>query len=161
MSSYRDYRESLPRTRDVTRETGRFGGWGLIVGFMVLFVVLALSVAVWGFGVGTSDARGRGDAYKAKNSGTNRVAAQERFETLHADVIAADQRLDVLSQDTKARPDDAVASKTFTGAVSYCISARAAYDAEARKYSARDFRAIDLPDQIDPLDPTTDCKPTE
>jgi hypothetical protein len=158
--SYDNYRTSLPRTRDVTRETGRFGGWGLIVGCMVLAVVLALSAAVWAFGVGTSDVRGKGNAYKAKNDGVNRVAAQERFENLYADAKAADARLDVLQDATKANPDDAIASKTYTGAVSYCISARAAYDAEARKYSARDFRATDLPAQIDPLDPTTDCKPT-
>jgi hypothetical protein len=158
LSSYRD---NLPRTRDVARETGRGFSWTLIVGLAVIVLIAIFSVLIFGFGVFTSDARGRGDAVKQKNSGTNRINAQERFEDLYADVTAADQKLDPLAAAAKANPDSQIAATNYTGATTYCIDARAAYDAEARKYTAREFRAADLPPQIDQQDPATDCKPTK
>ena len=43
-------------------------------------------------------------------------------------------------------------------ASSYCLSKAAGYNADARSYLSEDFRAADLPAQIDPNLSTTDCK---
>lgn len=123
----------------------------------VLFVGL-LGVGIWAFKVGTSGPKGAGDAVRTKNSGGNRIAAQERFEELYAQVKAADQRVGVMHTTLQAAPTDVVARTNYTGAVNYCIDVRAQYDAEARKYTAAEWRSVDLPQQIDQHDKATDCK---
>ncbi|HEY1176397.1 MAG TPA: hypothetical protein VGF17_09590 [Phytomonospora sp.] len=127
-----------------------------VIGF-VLFIIL-LATGVWWFQVATSDVKGRGESVIVKNSATNRIAAQERFEDLYQEVVTADQRLDVLAAAAKADPNSQVAATNYTGAVAYCIDVRGDYNAEARKYTSADFRAIDLPNQIDPLNSDTDCQ---
>jgi hypothetical protein len=134
---------------------------GFSIGLRILAIVAVIAVlgiGVWVFKVATSDTRGAGDATRTKNSGTNRIAAQERFEELYAGVKAADQKVGVMRQALTGAPTDVVAQTNYTGAVNYCIDLRAQYDAEARKYTAEDWRSIDLPQQIDQLDPATDCK---
>ncbi len=128
--------------------------WG--VAFVVLIVVVV--GGLWALGVVAAPWQGKGDAYKTKESGTNRIAAQERFETMYADVIASDERLDVLAAAHKADPADVVAATNYTGAETYCIKVRNEYNAEARKYTAEQFRASDLPEKLDPEAPKTDCK---
>lgn len=124
---------------------------------LAVVFILAISGGIWALKVGTSGVKGAGDAQRTKNSGSNRIAKQEMFESLYADVKASDQRIDVFAVALKADPKDVVARTNYTGAVSYCISTRAQYDAEARKYSSADWRSTDLPQQIDQLDPATDC----
>lgn len=129
---------------------------------MVLLLVFMLIIGGlwWGFKVATSDIKGQGDAVRTKNSAVNRIAAQERFEVMYADVKASDQRLDVLAADKAADPADKVAARTYSGAVAYCITVRNEYNAEARKYTAEQFRASDLPASLDSLSSETDCKET-
>lgn len=127
---------------------------------LAVVFILALSAGIWALKVGTSDVKGQGDAQRTKNSGTNRIAAQERFEELYAGIKAADERIDVMAKAKKANPKDVVAATNYTGAVNYCIQIRADYNAEARKYTAEQFRSIDLPAQIDSTDPAFDCKET-
>lgn len=137
---------------------------GFSIGLRVLafFAAIALLAGgVWAFKVATSDVKGQGDAVRTKNSGTNRIAAQERFESLYADIKAADERIDVMAAAKKAAPGDVVESTNYTGAQNYCIQIRAAYNAEARKYTAEQFRAVDLPAQIDSTDPAFDCQETK
>lgn len=140
----------------------RSGTWRVMV-YIVAFVVFfgAIGVGLWAFGVFTSDVKGRGDATKIKNSGTNRIAAQERFEDMYADVLAADRRIDAQFNALKLDPDSSVAKINYNGAVNYCIEVVADYNAEARKYTAEQFRSTDLPAQIDDLDSTTDCKESQ
>lgn len=139
----------------------RGGSWrlGLFVIAVVLFVG-AIGVGAWLFSVGTSDIKGQGDAERTKNAAGNRIAAQEGFEQAYADVKAADQRIDVMAIARKADPADVVARTNYTGSITYCIQVRADYDARARKFTQGEFRAADLPYQIDPRDPATDCKET-
>lgn len=128
-----------------------FGVW--LLGAVLL---LALIVGVWAFRVTTSDIKGRGDAEITKNSAANRIAKQERFEALYAEVLASDRRLDQLAKDAK---DGTAETRTrYSGAVSHCHNVVADYNAEARKFTARDYRELDLPAQIDQTDPATDCK---
>lgn len=139
----------------------RGGSWRAAIWITLAVVfVLALSAGIWALKVASSDAKGQGDAARTKNSGANRIAAQARFEDLYAGIKAADERIDVMAVAKKADPKDVVAATNYTGAINYCIQQRADYNAEARKYTAEQFRAIDLPAQIDSNDPAFDCKET-
>lgn len=137
---------------------------GFSIGLRVLLVVIVAALlggGVWAFKVATSDIKGQGDAVRTKNSGTNRIAAQERFEELYAGIKAADERIDVMAAAKTAAPADPISSINYTGAINYCIQIRADYNAEARKYTAEQFRAADLPAQIDSTDPLFDCQETK
>lgn len=140
----------------------RGGTWRAMVWItaLVLFFT-ALGALLWAFGVFTAPIKGQGDAFKTKESGANRIAAQERFEDLHQDILATDRKLDAAQAKVRANPKSTVAQTELTGLTNYCLDVVADYNAEARKYTAADFRAVDLPAQIDDLDPATDCKPTK
>ncbi len=148
------HRMETSNVRDplLTRDDRAAVRWGYryslkwLVALIVTFV--AIGWALWAFGVFTSDVRGRGEAIKTKNSGTNRIAAQERFEDLAADVGVSAQRIDTLAAAAKATPSYA-AQTAATGAVTYCQSLVAQYNADARKYTARQFRSADLPESFD------------
>ena len=128
-----------------------------VVGFLVFIAVV--SIAWWAFTVAASDPKGRGDAIKEKNSSTNRIAAQQRFEDLYADIQATDAKLGPAKLALDANPDSQIKQTEFTGLSNYCLDVVGDYNAEARKYLAKDFRAFDLPAQIDTQLPATDCKP--
>lgn len=130
---------------------------GLIV-TVFLAVIILVPLAVWGFRVATSDIKGQGDAVIQKNDATNRINKQEMFEQMYANVKASDDKIQIASDAVKTDPS--YTNKTnLTGATSFCVQAVQDYNAEARKYSAADFRSTDLPAQIDEFDPQTDCKP--
>lgn len=139
---------------------GLAGRTALWIALAVLFVA-ALSIGGWAFHVATSDAKGQGDAVRIKNDGRNRVNAQEEFEQRYQDVVASDRRLDTLAAAKKAHPEDRAAETNYAGAVTYCVSVVGDYNAAARKYSKADFRAVDLPAEIDNNDPATDCQETK
>jgi hypothetical protein len=137
----------------------RSGTWRAMIWVVCILAFVALiGFGTWAFKVLVSDVKGQGDATIQKNSGSNRIAAQERFESLYADIIAADQKIDVFAQAAKASPDDKTAQTNLFGTMAYCVQVRNDYNAEARKYSAEQFRSADLPYTIDINDPTTDCK---
>ena len=129
----------------------------LALGAIVL--IFAIGIGWWAFRVTTAEVRGQGNAVIQRENSTNRIAAQERFESLWAEAIAADKKIDVLT-DAVADDPSYVNKTNLIGARNYCLSVVADYDAEARKYTAENFRAIDLPAQIDDRDPKTDCKET-
>lgn len=138
----------------------RGGGWrlGVIIVAVVAFV-LVVSAAVWGIRVATSDVQGRGDAVRAKNDGQNRVLASERFEDTYQEILAADRRIDTLADAAAADPGSQVAATNLTGAITYCQGVVGDYNADARKYTSAEFRAADLPAQIDNVAADTDCEP--
>jgi len=145
-------------SRDPSRVARGFS-WRAALAIIVAIVFFGgIGAAIWAFRTASSDVKGRGDAVQNKNSGINRVGAQERFQTLYNAVLAADQRIDVMAAAAKKTPGDLVAQTNLTGATNYCIQAVADYNAETHKYSARDFRDPELPYEIDQLDPKTDCK---
>ena len=119
-----------------------------------LTLIAALTIGTWLFGVWASDPIGQGEAIKTKNRSTNRIAAQERFEDMAADITAANQRITTTKAAAKANPDNYTMQVQATGAVTYCQQAVAQYNAEARKYTAAQFRASDLPASFNA---TTDC----
>lgn len=138
----------------------RGGTWRVMVWIIAVVVfVLLLSLALWGFGVFTSPLKGRGDAYKQQQSSTNRIAAQARFEDLIADIKATDAKLLTAKKAVKTDPGNQILQTNFTGLTNYCLDIVGDYNAESRKYLAKDFKAWDLPGQIDRTSPETDCKP--
>lgn len=136
----------------------RGAGWRIGLGILAVLAVIALiSVGVWGFKVATSDVKGQGDATVQKNSANNRIAAQERFEDLYAEIQQTDAKIGAAKQAYKANPTQ-VNQTNLTGLVNYCLDVVGDYNAEARKYTSADFRAVDLPAQISEFDSKTDCK---
>lgn len=134
---------------------------GLVWVLVIIVVVALVGIAGWAFKVATSDVKGRGDAQVIKNSAVNRIGQQEGFEDRYAEVKSADEKIDVLAEAAKKDPKDIIASTNLTGAKSYCIQVSAEYNAQARKFTAAQFRAEDLPYEIDKANPATDCKETE
>lgn len=130
---------------------------GIVWVLCILAVIAVVGIGVWGFRVAISDVKGQGDAVRTKNSATNRVGAQQRFEDLYADIKASDAKIAPAKAAVKADPST-VNVTNLTGLVNYCVDVVGDYNAEARKYNSADFRAIDLPEQISDLDKNTDCK---
>jgi hypothetical protein len=151
-------REKWYESDNPTR-VARGGAWR-IGAFIVVGILFfgAISIAMWTFGVFTSDIKGQGDAIRQKNTATNRIAAQERFEDLHQEIVAADQKIDLFADALKRDPDSQVAQTNLNGAIAYCVDTVADYNAEARKFTSQEFRAADLPYQIDQTSPKTDCE---
>lgn len=129
---------------------------GLII-FLVIATLIIVPLGAWGFKVATSDIKGQGDAIVNKNDAINRVNKQELFEDLYAEIKAADAKIAPAQTAVDADPTT-VNTTNLTGLTNYCIDVVADYNAEARKFSAEDFRAIDLPAQVDGIDAATDCK---
>jgi hypothetical protein len=144
---------------DNPTKVARGAAWRVGV-FVLIFIgfFALISVLIWGFRVVTSDVKGQGNAVIIKNDAVNRIAQQERFEQLFADVKAADLKIAVAAAAVTLNPLDKTAQQTYTGTINFCIQISADYDALARKYSAEDFRSVDLPEQIDRFDSSTDCK---
>lgn len=137
----------------------RSGAWRIGVGIILVIGFTALiGVAIWGIRVATSDAAGKGNAVILKNNEVNRIAQQEQFEQLYADVKAADLKIDVAAAALATSPLDKTLLTNYNGTINFCIQVSADYDALARKYSAEDFRSVDLPESIDRYDSSTDCK---
>ena len=135
--------------RDDRREVRGFAWYGLRWLIAIIVLSSVLSGLGWATGVLFAPVKGKGEAYKTKESSTNRIAAQERFEDMYADIQAADLRIDTLTANAKAHPKDYTAQVQATGAVTYCQQVVNQYNAEARKYTAAQFRAADLPSSID------------
>jgi hypothetical protein len=133
-----------------------------VVGYSALavLVVAIIGGGWWGVSVAISPAKGAGDAARQNNSAANRIASQQHFQDLYAAVTAEDQQLDQADADVKAHPGDSFYATNLTGITQECIRDRAQYNADANKVLLRDWQSPDLPHQIDPTAPATDCKPT-
>lgn len=129
--------------------------WLSIAGVAALILI---GIAAWGFRVATAPIKGQGDAAMVKYSAQNWTAAQARFEDMYADIEATDRKIEVAQASLDKNPDDKTAQQTLTGTVNYCLEVVGDYNAEARKYLAEDFRAANLPDQINNHQQSTDCK---
>jgi hypothetical protein len=139
----------------------RGAGWRLFVIVACAIAAIGLLGAIgWGISVALSGPKGAGDVHRQNNDVTNRVFAQQHFEDLYAEITADDQKLDQAAADKAAHPTDDFARTNYTGLVNQCIATRAQYNADAAKVLQRDWLSTDLPRQIDPNDPKTDCKET-
>jgi hypothetical protein len=132
--------------------------WGWVLAVIAVILVGALSIALWAFGVFSSDIKGQGDAQKIKNAGPNRVKAQELFETRYQDILAADRTVVISSLAIAQDPTNPQLKTQLIGQEQYCVALVGKYNADTRKFSMEDFRSTDLPFQIDNNDTATDCK---
>lgn len=130
--------------------------WGIAL--LAIIVIGLIGIGGWGFKILTSDIKGQGDSIIQKNTAENRLAAQARIEDMYSGIVAADQKVGIHATALAADPEDRTLQTNFTGIQSVCISAVEDYNAESRKYLSADFRAVDLPAQIDGANPQTDCK---
>ena len=128
-------------------------GWSLTT----IVVVILVMVALFALTVAWAPWKGQGEAIKTRESGTNRIRAQEEYVQTYNDLLAADRRVDVMWH---ARRDDPtqVNKTNYTGAVNFCIQLIADYDALGDKYTSADFRPEGYPARVDQLSKTTDCK---
>lgn len=129
------------------------------VGITVLAVVVV--VAIWwvsyGAKVYTSEFTGRGDAIIQKNSAENWVKAQAKFEDMYAGIVSQDMMIGVMAEAYDADPSPFNKSN-LDGARMVCLEQVGDYNAEARKYLSEEFRAADLPYEINTMSASTDCK---
>ena len=131
--------------------------WTAFIVVAILGFWLALASAVWGLKVATAGIYGRGEAHRQIESGNNRIEKQELFEGLYADIRAYDDQIQVAAETNTKSPTERNA-QNLQGLKLVCIDATNDYNAEARKVSSEQFRASDLPPQIDSFDPDFDCK---
>ncbi len=142
--------------RDIRQ--GTLFGMGYVTVIVIFFALLigGLSIAHWGFGVWTSDIKGKGDAVKIKNDGLNRIQQQEKFEQFNADFdgyivkIGTAKANLAAAKETPTKNDDPQREVELNGLIQICVDTAQNYNAAGRKYSARDFKASDLPAKLDP-----------
>ncbi len=137
----------------------RSAGWRAAIWIAAAVVFFgAIGVGIWWFKVATSEVKGAGDQTRIVNDGRNRIAAQEAFEQLYAQIQAYDRNLDQAAKDKTEHPGDAFYTTNYSGLVKTCNDAVGQYNADARKVSREKWIAPDLPYEIDLNDPKTDCK---
>lgn len=135
--------------------------WRLAVWILAAVLFFgAIGGGIWWFKVATSDVKGAGDAAVQINSGKNRIAAQETFEALYAQIQAYDRNLDQAAKDKADHPGDSFFATNYSGLVKTCNDAVAQYNADARKVSRAKWLTDDLPFEIDQTDTRFDCKET-
>lgn len=141
------------------RQTAKGIGWVGVLAAVAVVVFGGLAIAIWGFGVFTSDVKGRGDAEVIKNDARSRIRAQEGFEKLYQDIQAADRNLTTTAEALRAKPNGDLKLETeLLGQKHQCAGLVADYNAKARSFTQEDFRAADLPPVLGITDPTMDCK---
>lgn len=133
------------------RDTGSAEGWFVAA---AVVAIIAIPLAAWGISLLLASPSGKADAYRAKETGVNRVFSQQLFEKNYADIQATKTKITAAAA---ARTTSAEAEVRYQGLISYCASIVGDYNAAARSYSTQDFRAADLPAQIDA---STECEPT-
>lgn len=136
-----------------TEDPDKFArGFGLrvIVWFLIILIVFgAIGVGIWAFRVATAPVRGAGDAFVQKQSAPNRIVQQANFEDLYAEYQDTLAKIPAAKAASKAAPKSQIKRTELTGLVNYCVDVAGDYNADSRKYLAADFKAIDLPYELD------------
>lgn len=109
-------------------------------------LILLVSVALWAFGVFTSDVKGRGDVREENNSAVNRVQQQAYFEDTKASYDGALAKIPAARQAVKSATTHKEERQVeLDGLIQNCIDTAQAYNAQSRKQLAADWKAADLP----------------
>lgn len=121
---------------------------------IVVVIVIVLAGAVWGGSVLLSNVTGAGGAIKQKNSTVNRIGQQEQFEQLSADfdgylVKITGAKKAVLK--AQADPVNLPLRETeLQGLEQQCIDTAQQFNANSRKYTAREWKSAGLAARLDP-----------
>lgn len=127
-------------------------GKGTLAMVGIVLAVLLLWVGVYAFRWVTAEPRGKLQAREAIQSGDFRIAAYNHFYDLCASVQAVEATLDASMTELETAPaDDKQRIRTnITGLIGQRARSIAEYNVDARKsYTAGQFRATDLPYQLD------------
>lgn len=141
-----------------TRTTAKWTARAWLIVALLVALAVATGAAIWALRVATSDVKGRGDAEIIKNEARNRIRAQEGFEALYQDIIAADKVINTTADALELDPASTRLKTELLGQKQYCVDLTGQYDAKARSFTQEEFRAADLPAQVNSTDPTTDCR---
>lgn len=123
-------------------------------------VVFLLVIGFWVFRVATADIKGEGDQKIAtEGNAAYRIAAYDHFYNLCASVQSKEDQVANLLMEEPTTPDR---KAQIVAAVTALRNIRASlvrqYNADARKADTQaNFRASDLPFQIDPTQESTSC----
>jgi hypothetical protein len=141
-----------------TRTTIKWTTRAWIVVIVIVGLALVLGAGVWLLRVATSDVKGQGDAEIIKNDARNRIRAQEGFEQLYQDVVAADKNVNLTAEALKLDPASVKLKTELNGQRQFCNDLVGKYNAKARSFTQEEFRAADLPLELATTDPAVDCK---
>lgn len=160
MPKYDSYKETeREEWRDIKRTANRGIWWFIGWIALVTLIVFLIGILIWGISVAVSGPKGQGDAVIEKNSSENFIKQQAAFEQNYQEIKTTDQKIVIAYDASVASPDDKTLQQTYTGLQSYCLSKVAEYNADARSFLSEDFKAADLPSEINTNDAATDCKP--
>lgn len=135
--------------RNIKRDVDRvswFTGTRILI---IVVAVLLVGAGIWGIMVLTSGVKGQGDGEIIKNSAENWIDAQERFEENYAEYESTLFKIQQASDALTVDPSNRTLQQNLSGTVNYCASLVADYNADARNFLREDFRAADLPDELD------------
>lgn len=130
-----------------------------LAGLITLAVIFlcVLGFGIWGATVLISNVSGAGNAIKTKNSGVNRIQQQEQFEQLAADYTGFVAKIVLAKQAVTNAAGDSVnlplRRTELEGLQQQCIDAAQQFNANSRKYTARQWKSAGLPAQLD----TSNC----
>lgn len=125
---------------------------GKIAG-VILASLLGLAVifgGIYAIRVAIAPVTGAGDAYIEQQSAENWTAAQARFESYFQEIEATQGNIKIARDALAADPENPTLRTNLSGVLAHCNNTVADYNAEARSYLSEEFRAADLPAQIDP-----------
>jgi hypothetical protein len=139
---------------------------GRIVALCAAFIAAmwVLTVVIWGLGVATAGIYGKGEAHKFQQSSTNRITQNTHFFDLYgtiqaqtANIATASAQAAAYHAQWDAKPDDVVGSHSteaarldsvVLGLKNLCTENLTAYNNDAQKYIAAEFRDARLPDHL-------------
>lgn len=134
--------------RDSRHVMGLSTGWA-VFGVALVF---ALAGAIWGGSVLLSNITGSGNAIKRNQSATNRIEQQANFE----DLVTTYQGYLVKVKLSKAALsaasttiDKQIAQTNLQGISQACVDTAQEFNADSRKYLARDWKSAGLPLTLD------------
>lgn len=123
---------------------------GLGEGTIWIIIIGALGLVIAGFFFVTTvllaPAKGAGEVVIKNNSATNRIEKQELFEDLNAKVIFNKELVAQHKATLETDPDNAQIKQILSGVKSACSASVERYNAEARKITSADWKAVDLPE---------------
>lgn len=134
--------------REFKQDANRGGRFGLRWFLIIVIVVALISIAGWGFRVLTSGVKGAGDATIQKNSGTNQIVQDARFQQLFESYNGSIAKIGIAAAAVEASPNDKTAKVNLTGAQQYCVDIVNQYNALASSFIAEDFRGTNLPSTL-------------
>lgn len=137
--------------RGIKKDVNRGGLFG--IGWVLTIIVICALVGMlgWGFTVLTSGIKGKGDATIQKNSGTNQIVQDARFQQLNESYKGSLAKIKLAQADVKASPTDKIATTNLMGAQQYCVDLVNQYNALAQSFVSEDFRGTNLPSSLDQL----------